>query len=195
MFDIVTVFHNHTNQRQSEQLQKSLNEHADMKFDWFSVDNTVENRGFAKACNLGAKLGTNPYIGFLNPDLQVMGPIFDPVAQVFTDPRIVITGERFGKADWELKWWGVPDWVCGACFFVRRTFWDETGGFDEQYVWSWEETDLIRTAFKLRRLVRSIELPVFHASPSFDSFKDQNYKNMHFKRSADLYDKKWNRYG
>jgi GT2 family glycosyltransferase len=192
VFDLVTVFHNDRNLAQSKQLEFDLQLYADEEYKLWKVDNQVENRGFAKACNLGAAWGHHPYIGFLNPDVIVEGPILGEIARVFREcPKVVITGERFGKLNSELRVWGVRDWVCGASLFVRRAWWENHGGFDEQFVWGWEETDLIRRAEARGDQVVSISLPISHESPHEETPEDFAYKRKWFKEGADRFYRKW----
>lgn len=191
--DLVTVFHNEQNHEQHLQLKHSIRAHEPIGgFRLIAVDNRSTNRGFAKGCNHGAfQQGADaPIIGFLNPDTTVSGPFIDKVRATLTD-RCVITGCRFGKPKQELDIWGVDDWVCGAALFVRRNWFTAIGGFDEQFVWGWEETDLIRQAQAAGLRCRSIPLPITHASPSQDTDADSRYKHFHFSRGRQRFYAKW----
>lgn len=194
--DVVTVFHNETNKAQARQLGRdlALQENAGT-FTFNPVDNTSNNRGFAPGCNLGAARGTAPIIGFLNPDGTIHGSIVSTVVEVFEreGDDLVITGERFGKNSRELRAWGVRDWVCGACLFVRRDWFETVGGFDEAYLWGWEETDLIRTAQADGKRVMSIRLPYKHSSPGWNSEEDAQFKNRYFDAGAAHFRRKWPR--
>lgn len=192
--DIVTVFHNETAYRDHLELTSQIARY-EAKGGWrmVGVDNRVTNRGFAKACNLGAfdERCTSPVIGFLNPDSVVTGPFMDDVMHAMRDPKVVIAGPNFGKTASEIKSWGLATWVCGAAFFVRREWFESVKGFDERFVWAWEETDLCRQAERARRTIRVLELPIAHESPEENSPEDHAYKNEHFDRGAVLYRRKW----
>lgn len=192
--DVVTVFHREENYRQAQDLERSLKIHDRKdRHTFIGIDNREYNRGFAKGCNEGAWLGDSPVIAFLNPDVEIDGDIFTPVLDVFAaDNRCVITGEKFGKHPREYqKHWGCDDWVCGAAFFVRRDFFRAMGGFDVNFVWGWEETDLIRRAQEQGYYAKSIWLPLRHSSPTENSPEDHIYKNHHFDRGARLFFRKW----
>jgi hypothetical protein len=192
MIDIVSVYHNDDNYRMWGDLLLQLYEHeAAERIIAYGVDNREENRGFAKACNLGALWGEAPVIGFVNPDATVSGPFYDAVMAVLSDEDVVITGQRYGKPDRELRIWGVSDWVCGACFFVKRDWFFKAGGFDEQFVWAWEETDLIRRAQLAGKRCVSVDLPIHHSSPDEDSEDDAAYKRKWFEEGAKRFRKKW----
>lgn len=197
MFDLITVTHNNTNERLADELEAALYRFEDEgNFSYHNHSNRRVNLGFAKACNTGAfrEGATRPYIGFLNPDLIIEGPFLRLIEEVFeSDPRIVITGERFAKPTQELRIWGVKDWVCGAAFFVRRDWFTEVGGFDSEYEWAWEETDLIRQAQSNGMKVRSVKLPLKHSSPTDDSETDSEYKEFHSKRSQKRFYEKWSK--
>lgn len=195
MIDVVTVVHNDTNTAQAEALRQRIAEVEETSHAFILVDNSVNNRGFAKGCNWGAlhPEAKNPIIGFLNPDVLVDGPFMEQVIEALKDPQVVITGCRFNKPANELAIWGVNDWVCGATFFVRRGFFAAHGGFDESYVWAWEETDLIRTAESEGLRCRSIDLPLRHDSPIDDSPDDARYKQQFFTQGQQRFAAKWAR--
>jgi GT2 family glycosyltransferase len=193
-FDIVTVVHNDRNAALGVELEQALKQHADMEYEFWTVDNRERNRGFGPGCLLGAGWGNAPIIGLLNPDLVVTGPFMRQVRETLRGP-VVVTGERFGKKAAEYqKVWGCHDWVCGAAFFVLRDWWDEIGGFDPNFVWGWEETDFIRKTQAAGKRVQSIVMPsLHHASPQEDTPEDGAYKRKHFERGANLFYKRWGR--
>lgn len=191
LIDIVTVVHNDKNKALADRMIEQVRIHHQDLCRVIVVDNSVINRGFARACNEGAAKGDAPVIGFLNPDVTVHGVFIPQVYEAMHDDRVVITGNRYGKPDHELRIWGVADWVCGATMFVRRDFWTRVKGFDERFVWSYEETDLIRRAEKLGYITRPIALPIKHASPNDDNAVDTAYKAKWFEESQRRYIKKW----
>lgn len=191
VMDIVTVFHNDRNHREALDLQETLRTYINGGIITFTaIDNTTVNRGFSAGCNLGARLGTAPIIGFLNPDVSVHGPFIETVQHALVPP-VVITGNRYGKPSREIQIWGCNDWVCGASFFVDRAWFESRGGFDRRYEWGWEETDLIRQAQDDAKLVVSLALPIAHCSPSDDSPKDIEYKQKWFDLGAKRFRAKW----
>lgn len=195
LVDIVTVFHRDENFKLALDLEARLHEvEPFIPFLMIGVDNREDNRGFAKGCNHGAREGTAPVIGFLNPDVEVDGPFLGRILDILAR-QTVITGSNFGKHPTEYRQaWGCDDWVCGAALFVRRDFFESMHGFDEQFVWGWEETDLIRRAqahLPGKNPVQSVALPIRHSSPSEQPVEDANYKNHWFNEGARLFYGKW----
>lgn len=193
--DLVTVFHNDDYYELHLKLFDAIKRvEPEGNFQLIGVDNRRENRGFAAACNLGALHpdAKAPMIGFLNPDVIVDGPFINKAAANLTG-NIVITGCRYGKPDHELAIWGVRNWVCGAAFFVQRQWFASVGGFDERFVWSWEETDLIRQAESQKLVCHSIELPIRHVQPAQNTEQDATYKNYYFTQGEQRYRAKWRR--
>jgi len=199
LIDIVSVYHRDENYALALDLAEQIERYEDLiPWHFIGVDNRQINRGFAKGCNLGASQGKAPVIGFLNPDVEVQGPFMAKVLDALSGASgTVITGERFGKRAGEFeRIWGCKDWVCGAALFVRRDFFESFHGFDEQFVWGWEETDLIRRAqahMPNRRSTRSISLPLKHESPSDNRPEDVAYKIKWFNKGAARFQQKWGR--
>lgn len=197
MIDIVTVIHNDTNREQAELLREQIVRFHEGTKDWNFIvrDNSQDNIGFAAGCNWGAfkaEYTRHPYIGFINPDCTVTGPFFQKIDRVFsTDKKCVITGSKFNKPKFEIHHWGLRDWVCGAAFFVRRDWFERVDGFDEGYVWAWEETDLIREAVASGLKCKSILLPIEHASPTEDTTEDARYKRENFELGRRRFERKW----
>lgn len=191
--DLVTVFHNEDNYQLHLELFEAIqaNEPAG-GYRLIGVDNRRVNRGFAPACNIGAfhPDAQAPVIGFLNPDVRVKGPFLQTAVSTLSG-NTVITGCRFGKPDRELKIWGVRNWVCGATLFVTRKWFTSVGGFDTQFVWAWEETDLIRRAEAAGLVCQPCDLPLHHESPPDQSAEDAAFKQRHFERGAQIYRGKW----
>jgi hypothetical protein len=191
MIDIVTVYHNAKNLQQADDLWTDLCRYEDTaSFAFYGHSNIENNLGFAKGCNIAAAKGTGDVIGFLNPDVKIRGPFFHFVERTLGGD-VKVTGCRFGKRQVELDEWGVNQWVCGATFFVLRDWFEELGGFDEQFVWSHEETDFIRRTERKRKKVIPLDLPIEHDSPSDDARTDADYKIRHFDEAKVLYRKKW----
>lgn len=157
------------------------------------IDNTLENRGFARATNLGAKFGSGDIIAFLNPDIHLVGGWADETMTALeSDARLVICGPRLDDGfPWPretLSTNGIHNWVCGACYFVRRDFFESCGGFDERYFFSYEETDLIRQAESQGYRVRAVdtEKPLIKHIRSHSEFHNQQLR-----QSAIKYHEKW----
>jgi len=192
MIDIVTVFHNKENYEQSNELCAALQQYEPNNFTMFLHSNMVNNKGFSKACNIEAARGSSRVIGFLNPDVVVEGPFVNQIEEAISGD-VVIAGSSFGKPREELKIWGVKNWVCGAAFFVSREWFEKLGGFDERFVWSHEETDMIRTTELLGKQIADIEIPISHSSPAVNSPQDTAYKTSYFDLAAREYYMKWRR--
>lgn len=190
--DLVSVFHNDHNYKMWADLVQQVYVHESPdRVEVYGVDNRVENRGFSKGCNIGSLWGEAPVIGFVNPDAKCLGPFVDTVMSVLQPEDVVVTGHRFGKQQYELNAWGVQDWVCGACFFVERDWFMKLGGFDEVYVWGWEETDFIRRTEMNGKRVVSVDLPFYHESPNTNNAQDIAYKRKHFEVGATKFKERW----
>jgi len=73
-----------------------------------------ENRGFAAACNQGARLGTAPCLLFLNPDVRVELGSVAGAAQYIDDPA------HFGVGVVGIKMIDPEGRVCRSCAHADR---------------------------------------------------------------------------
>ncbi len=129
-----------------------------------------ENLGFAGGCNLGVARSHGEYIAFLNNDARPDAQWVAAAVRAFeTGARVGAVASRV--LDWEgvnvdymgsaLTWFGmgykpftgepiprVADpardvlFGTGSAMFVRRSVYDELGGFDESYFMFFEDVDL-----------------------------------------------------
>jgi GT2 family glycosyltransferase/SAM-dependent methyltransferase/Flp pilus assembly protein TadD len=129
-----------------------------------------ENRGFAKACNQGAKEARGKYLVFLNndtiPQSNWLGPL---VQEVDGQPDVGIVGSKLLYPDDTVQHAGVVfsrdgapyhiyrrvpadspavgkrrefQAVTAACLLIRRDLFEAVGGFDEAFVNGFEDVDL-----------------------------------------------------
>ncbi len=117
------------------------------------------NRGFAGGCNSGAAVADHDTVIFLNNDTVPTGSWIDPLVAALSDATVAAAGPRSNCApDDQLAEGGgygadmramrrfARDWsrshraehsdvagLDGFCVAVRRTAWEQVGGFDEGY--------------------------------------------------------------
>lgn len=133
------------------------------------LENT-HNGGYGQGNNVGIRHATSPVILIMNPDVRLTGPTFQKVLAAFDDkPTLSMYGMRqmdskdkvshnsFGctymmngvlrtimtslcnKAEWF-----IPRFMyfSGACFFIRKSMFEEVGLFDESNFMYGEEDDI-----------------------------------------------------
>ena len=137
----------------------------------FKIINNIENKGFVNACRQGAEVASGEFILFLNNDTQVMpGWLSNLVKIMDTHPEVGITGSKLIYPDGRLQEAGgiifndasgwnygrlqdptdpkfnrnrPVDYCSGASLMIRKTLWEQLGGFDERYAPAYyEDTDL-----------------------------------------------------
>ena len=128
------------------------------------------NLGFAGGCNLGVKEASGEYVAFLNNDAKPDAAWVRAAVERFeSSPSVGAVASRV--LDWEgqnvdfigsaMTWFGqgykpltaqpvpnTPDvphdvlFGTGSAMFVRRSVYDQLGGFDERYFMFFEDVDL-----------------------------------------------------
>ncbi len=137
----------------------------------FKIINNSENQGFVQACRQGAEMASGEFILFLNNDTQVMpGWLSNMLKVMDTDPSVGITGSKLIYPDGRLQEAGgiifndasgwnygrlqdptfpqfnqsrAVDYCSGASLMIRKSLWEQLGGFDMRYAPAYyEDTDL-----------------------------------------------------
>jgi len=147
-------------QKYLPQCLESIKSKVAVNYEVVVIDNNKTNRGFAKACNIGAKKAKGRYLLFLNPDTQIIKADFDELIS-FLDNHLKVGviglkillengsdqpysyGQKFGIFS---KLGLLPgrrlDWVSGGAMVVRRKLFERLGGFDERFFMYFEDQDL-----------------------------------------------------
>jgi len=164
----------------TDRLQRLVTGHP--KFELLSGHGNI---GFARACNLGARLIDSEFIMFLNPDCIMAPETIETLcveARRLTEPFILTprlinpdgTDQRGARRDVLTPWLALVEWlrlyklapnhpyfrrfnqhdaplptttekinvISGACMFMRRSTFDDLGGFDPLYFLHVEDIDL-----------------------------------------------------
>ncbi len=129
------------------------------------------NKGFAAAANLGARRASGPEFALLNPDIRfahsedlgllrqhlseptvaavapalvLPGGELQDSARNVPSPRDLVVRRLTGRHPDAIRE-SAPvdvDWVVGACVVLRRSAFEQIGGFDERYFLYFEDVDL-----------------------------------------------------
>ena len=105
------------------------------------------NDGFARGINLLARQGRGEYVFLLNPDAEVAPDCLDRlIERAEADPGIAICEARQQPTEhpkaYDLST-GETTWCSGAAALIRRTAFDEVGGFDDRLFFMYcEDVDL-----------------------------------------------------
>lgn len=127
-----------------------------------------DNKGFGAGNNVGAKVSQGEVIGFVNPDIVLVEPIFKQIYSDFEkNTNVAIEGIQLLKKDlrpgysfyfeyntkvwrnWTIKLWNKLGrfneknmFITGANLFVRKDMFMNVGMFDENIFMYFEESDV-----------------------------------------------------
>ncbi len=102
----------------------------------------VPYQGYNKSLNYGAKVGEQKYIAFCNNDLEFTNDWDIPIIEALDNSDIASASPWCPNT--HRQWWGneVPKEnvigtqtgkiVAGWCLVLKRSWWEEMGGFDER---------------------------------------------------------------
>ena len=186
------------------------------------VRNT-ENRGFAAACNQGARVARGRHLVFLNNDtIPLPGWLAPLIAELDGDPEIAVVGSKLLFPDDTIQHAGVAftrdamlpfhlfyrvpanlpvvnrrrelQCVTGACMAVRRSVFDALGGFDEGYRNGYEDVDFcLQVADRGGRIVYQPASALYHLESQTPGRKAHDDHNG--RRLLERWGARWQRFG
>ena len=157
---------------------------------WSLVPGRVlENIGFGPGLNRLVGLSTGKVVVLLSDDVRVFGDFLGLVGNIInTEPGKVVVGQTVVDypAGWNQFGPKVIPYLYGHILAMRRTTWDETGGFDPLFVPAgYEDVDFsYQATLAGYKLVALPELPVRHESLSAERYE-------HTVRMKTLFAAKW----
>ncbi|MBI3769877.1 MAG: glycosyltransferase [Deltaproteobacteria bacterium] len=165
------------------------------------------NRGFAAACNQGARAARGRHLVFLNNDtIPLRGWLRSLLAELDADPTVAVVGSKLLFADDTIQHAGVIfgrelpipyhafyraaatapavntrrelQCVTGACIAVRRTVFESIGGFDEGFVNGYEDVDFcLKVRQRGDKVVYQPHSALYHLESQTPGRKDHDHAN------------------
>lgn len=163
-----------------------------------------KNGGYGQGNNVGIKRAGSPIVMVMNPDVRLCEPVFGKVYNAFiNNPSIVMYGftQRNEKGDigrsvsWTSRvhpylaeplryllgkmnvYWQKYMFICGACFFVRKSSFEEAGYYDENIFMYNEEDDIHGRLMKIKgaKIVYDKNCSYLHLHPAVTDYKNENH--------------------
>lgn len=184
------------------------------------IARTETNLMFLRNCNQAAQKASGKYIVFLNNDTQVQKNWLKPLTELMeADEKIGLAGSKLVYADGTLQeaggiiWsdgngWNYGrnddamkpeynyvrevDYISGASIMIRKSLWNEIGGFDERFAPAYcEDSDL---AFQVRQrgynvVYQPLSVVVHYEGKSNGTDTSQGVKKYQIENSIKLKEK------
>lgn len=139
------------------------------EFPWVQAVRNPKNGGYGQGNNVGERLSTGQYLLFLNPDTELIEPLFDFAISAFeSDSCLAVFGVQlltgghkrspsiFLRDQYVTRYpHGIPRLISlmghfnaktmacsGAAMFIRRDVFQRIGCFDEELFMGYEESDV-----------------------------------------------------
>ncbi len=169
-----------------------------------------ENRGFAAACNYGSSGSPTDILVFLNSDTIVGEGWLDRLLAPFADPTVGAVGPRGNNVSGMQGVWlpdsslvpfsshmaqpltrSLTDRLVGFCIAVRRTAFEQVGGWDESFGHGYEDDDLCRKLLiaDWKLLIANDCFVYHHGHASFDAGNVDWYAEQ--EKARVKYEEKW----
>lgn len=165
------------------------------------------NRGFAAACNAGARLAQGEYLLFLNNDTEVKPGWLDTMLECArSEENVGAVGAKLLYPAGDVQHAGIAisvkrvpylifqhfgaehpavcetremQAVTGACMLVPKTVFDQAGGFDEEYHNGFEDVDFcLRLRQNGLRVIYCPKATITHHEESSVGRKDRDRENL-----------------
>jgi GT2 family glycosyltransferase len=167
------------------------------------VQNT-KNGGYGQGNNVGIKITSAPVIMIMNPDVRLCEPVFDRAYNTFEGNKNVVmysltqkNGEgKIGRSTaWSSRvhpyiseplrylmgkfnlYWQKYMYFSGACFFVRKSSFEQIGLFDENIFMYNEEDDIHGRLIKQKgaKIIYDRNHYYIHLHTSVSDYKAESY--------------------
>ena len=116
---------------------------------------------------------------FLNDDVKIGDNFIEDLLKPFSDPLVAMVGAKCSELSWGIN---------GAVMCVRREIFEKLGGFDENYVFTWEDRDLCENARH-----RGYKIAISGAKAEHKGKRSVRgpYYDKYFKEGEKYYHQKW----
>lgn len=127
-------------------LERQKEMYAD-RFGLFEILRQPENGGFGKGSNAAARAGKGDFVFFYNIDTEIFPDAFLKLEAAIRKASSQTAAFELRQFPYEHPKYYDPvtletSWISGACFVLKRSVFEETGGFDESIFMYGEDVDL-----------------------------------------------------